>query len=383
MTDLFRSFWMGGFECSTQINRHGQRLDMIAAVQHDVRAGEDYALLSSMGLLTARDGVRWNLVDRGGQYDWSSFLPMLRASLANGVQVIWDLCHYGFPDDLDLLEPAFVDRFARYAAAAARIFRDHTDDIPVWTPINEISFFTWAASREFMYPCAFGCDDAIKRQLVRAAIAASEAIWDVDRRARFVYPEPILHAVAASDRHDLLAIVHRDLEAQYEAWDMLAGYTAPELGGAPKYLDIPGANFYYANEWEEVNRRALLRWQPHDRDPRWAPLSELLARLHKRYRRPVLVAETGHFGAGRALWLNGIANEVQRALARGVPVEGVCLYPILDRYDWDNHTHWHNAGLWDLETGADGSMRRVLCVEYGEELRQAQAQMSPTGASRQ
>jgi hypothetical protein len=380
MPDLFRSFWMGGFECSTHINRHGQRLDMIAAVQHDVRAEEDYALLASMGLMTARDGVRWNLIDRGGQYDWSSFLPLLKASLSNGVQVIWDLCHYGFPDDLDLLEPAFVDRFAKYAGAAARVFRDHTDETPFWTPINEISFFTWAASRDFMFPCAFGCDNAIKRQLVRAAIAASEAIWDVDARARFVYPEPILNAVAPAGRPDLQAIARRDMEFQYEGWDMLAGYKSAGLGGAPKYLDIPGANFYFNNQWEERNRRVVLRWLPNERDPHWAPLSQLLMRLYHRYRRPILLAETGHFGAGRALWLNEIATQAHRAQALGVPLEGVCLYPILDRYDWDNHHHWHNAGLWDLEAQADGSIRRVLCTEYAEELRRAQSQEAVKGA---
>ena len=35
-----------------------------------------------------------------------------------------------------------------------------------------------------MFPYARGRDGELKRQLVRAAIAAAEAIWDVDRRAR-------------------------------------------------------------------------------------------------------------------------------------------------------------------------------------------------------
>ena len=83
---------------------------MIAAVQHDVQASQDYALLRSVGLGTARDGVRWNLVDRAGAYDFSSFTPMLKAALHNDVQVIWDLCHYGYPDDLDFFSAAFVDR---------------------------------------------------------------------------------------------------------------------------------------------------------------------------------------------------------------------------------------------------------------------------------
>ena len=46
---------------------------------------------------------------------------MLEAARAAGVQVVWDLCHYGWPDDLDVFSPAFVERFARFAGAAARI----------------------------------------------------------------------------------------------------------------------------------------------------------------------------------------------------------------------------------------------------------------------
>ena len=41
-----------------------------------------------------------------GRYDWSSFLPMLRAARETGTQVLWDLLHYGWPDDLDIWRPA-------------------------------------------------------------------------------------------------------------------------------------------------------------------------------------------------------------------------------------------------------------------------------------
>ena len=71
---LFRSFWMGGFESSCQINSEGARIDMIAELGHDVSAAADYRLLREAGLTGARDAVRWHLVDRGGKYDWSSWI---------------------------------------------------------------------------------------------------------------------------------------------------------------------------------------------------------------------------------------------------------------------------------------------------------------------
>src|SRR4051812_22759693 len=66
---VFQSFWMGGFESSYHINGRGLRLDMQAVNQHDVRAREDYRLLKEFDITSARDGIRWHLIDRGGNYD--------------------------------------------------------------------------------------------------------------------------------------------------------------------------------------------------------------------------------------------------------------------------------------------------------------------------
>src|SRR5437868_451152 len=77
---IFQSFWMGGFECSCQINAAGVRLDMTAALQHDVYAADDYGRLREVGIATARDGLRWHLIDRGAEYHWDSWIPMLDAA---------------------------------------------------------------------------------------------------------------------------------------------------------------------------------------------------------------------------------------------------------------------------------------------------------------
>jgi len=47
---------------------------------------------------------------------------------------------------------------------------------------------------------------------------------------------------------------------------------------------------------------------------------------------------------GKRPWVRGpwgvaVAEEVARALEAGVPVEGVCLYPIMDYSGWDNERH--------------------------------------------
>jgi hypothetical protein len=67
-----------------------------------------------------REGFRWHLVERrAGRYDFASVRPLVRAAAATGTQVIWDLLHFGWPDDVDPFGPGFVRRFARYARACA------------------------------------------------------------------------------------------------------------------------------------------------------------------------------------------------------------------------------------------------------------------------
>ena len=74
------------------------------------------------------DAIRWHLIERSpGAYDFSSVLSMLDAARRAGVQVIWDLLHYGWPDDIDIFAPEFVERFARLAAAFAEVAQAHTD----------------------------------------------------------------------------------------------------------------------------------------------------------------------------------------------------------------------------------------------------------------
>lgn len=376
---LFKSFWIAGYESSCHINGKGERLDILAATQHDRQVHNDYALLKAAGIHVARDAVRWPLVERkDGTFDFASFVPMLEAANTHGIQVIWDVCHYGWPDDLDIMSPEFVTRFARFSEALAKVVKAHNPDAPFYSPMNEISFFSWAAGESgWFYPHMKNRGSELKRQLVKAALACMDAILSVDPRARFVHVDPVIRVIPKRDEPHSAAAAREYTESQYEAWDMIAGRQAPELGGHPKYLDIVGVNFYHSNQWELNGDR--LRWEDSPRDDRWMPFNQMLAEIHNRYQTNIFVGETSHFGVGRALWIAEIASEIYEARANRIPIEGVCIYPIIDRPDWDDANHWHNSGLWDMRRQPDGTLVRVLHEEYAEELRRAQLTLSSLG----
>lgn len=342
MSPLFGTMLMGGFECAAHKLRSGKRLDITASTGHDARAAEDFGLLRAHGIAGARDGLRWHLIERRlGQYDWSSFLPMLHAARDSGVTVAWDLLHYGVPNGVDVFSPRFVDRFAAFASAAARVIANETDAPPVFTPVNEISFWAFAGGDTGgLNPFARGRGNDMKQQLVRASLAAGAAVRAVNPKTRIACAEPLIHILPTDQSVEAIARAAHHNASQFEALDMLLGRMAPELGGSEDAVDIIGINYYYNNQWIDRGRTVFLGDWLH------VPLHELLAIVAARYDKPRYIAETGTEGVFRPQWLGYVCDEVRQAIANGIDIGGICLYPIISHLGWDDDRHCQN-GLFD------------------------------------
>ena len=221
----------------------------------------------------------------------------------------------------------------------------------------------------------------LKEQLVRAAIAAMDAIWEVDDNVRFIQVDPFMRRVAknpiklektssldssaelalpySSQPNPLIFPPSKKARAhikefneviRFEAWDLLSGRKKPELGGNPKYLDIIGINYYIHNqEWviageKDTILHQLIDWESPDR----VPFAEMIRTVHERYQRPIFISETGSFGTRRGEWWQRTLAEIDEALAQKLPVVGVCAYPILDRPESAGFL-LPNSGVWDFD----------------------------------
>lgn len=358
---------MAGFEGSymsfgwTPVFEGGREVDVHAESGHAERAVEDFALAAAHGLRTVRDALNWKRIEREpGRYDWSGFVSLLRAARRSGVQVAWDLCHFGLPVHVDPFAADFAERFAAYARAAGQVFAQESDATPLWCPINEMSYWAHAGGEHAHFaPHARGQGHALKRQLVRASIRAIDALRAVDPRARFVLVDPIMHTIDAEgptpeSEHERLL--------QFDAWDMLCGRKEPDLGGRPEHLDIVGVNYYANNQWvrgevtEPMARDHLHYRAPHD----------LMAEVWRRYGRPMIVSETGAEGADGPDWLRYIAGEVEIAIAAGADIQGVCLYPVMDYPGWTDGRHCP-CGLIEVAPGwGERSVNRPMAQALRE-----------------
>jgi hypothetical protein len=332
--DTFESFFQAGFECSSHRRRDGVRLDLIKATAHDKHALNDYRLCRKYGFTTLRDGLRWHLIGKTpGKYDWSSWLPMLEAAEEAGVQVIWDLFHYGSPDCADQAAPDFPDRFTEFALAALEVRQSVTGRPPLVCPLNEINFISWAVDDGYFPRVGPEQRGWFKNQLIRTAITAAKAIKQHWPNSTIIWAEPLIHIAPHDRRRRTVLAAQRNLQGMYEAYDWILGLARPELGGDPSLVDVLGWNFYPHNQW--YFKGPTIPMGHHE----YRPLADMLLEVRERYKKPIFLSETGAEGTGKPSWLHYVCNEVRDAMSRGADIRGICWYPVTAYPGWDNSRH--------------------------------------------
>ena len=93
---------------------------------------------------------------------------------------------------------------------------------------------------------------------------------------------------------------------------------------------------------------------------------------HHRYRRPILLSETSHVGSGKGAWIKEVPEQVALAQQLGIDLQGICLYPVVDRPDRDDPHQWHKSGLREVNILGEKRYQRVLSEPYAIGLRDAQ-----------
>ena len=355
----FASFFQAGFECSSHRRRDGVRLDLIRATGHDRHVLQDYRQLKRLGFATIRDGLRWHLIEQSpGKYDWSSWLPALEAAEAVGMQVIWDLFHYGSPDCVDPAAPEFPERFTEFAIAALEVQQSVSGRPPLVCPLNEINFLSWAVDEGYFPRVGPGEAGWFKRRLVRTATAAARAIKQRWPDSTIVWAEPLIHIAPHDRRRQTVRAAKQNLQGMYEAYDWILGLAEPELGGDSSLVDVIGWNFYPHNQW--YYQGPTIPMGHHE----YRPLADMLIETSERYRKPLFLSETGAEGSGKPSWLHYVCNEVREAIDRGADIRGICWYPITAYPGWDNSRHAETGLLSTIVADGSRHVDRRLLAEF-------------------
>lgn len=369
----FKTYFMGGFECADHINRSGERVNLLKYTQHDIRVEEDYQLLADMNILVVREGICWSQVETSPNiFDFSEVLNRMQAAEKFNMQQIWDLIHFGYPDDLYPTHPKFCERFANLCRAFANFYKANAKQNLLVVPINEISFLSWhSGDVRGTVPFAVNSGWDIKYHLCKAAIIGIEALKETDPLCRIILVEPLveIHPDDDTEEEHLFELNQH----QFQAMDIISGRICPELNGKEEYLDILGFNYYWNCQWKVGGES--LDWP--DLENKRFPLREMLKAAYYRYKKTLFLSETGHIGSGRVEWMEEITNECIKVQESGIPFFGICIYPVIDRPNWDNLHEFHDCGIFDV----DAQLNRIPELNLIRSIKKQQEQVARSSAA--
>lgn len=359
----------GGIECT--INRVGDvYLDQLEQSGHYGRL-DDIDRFADIGIRRIRYPVLWERTAPSGiaSADWQWPDRALAKLRQAGIEPIVGLVHHGSgPPGTSLVDDAFPERLAEYAAAVAQRY----PWITLFTPVNEpLTTARFAGLYGHWYP--HGREDRVFVKAVlnqcRAIVLAMQTIRETTPQAGLVQTED---AGSARGTHPMSAQVDFENHRRWLSLDLLtgriderhplfpyllrAGTTPRELEwfrAHPVAPDVVGLNYYVTSDRYLDHRCQLYPAGTHggngqqryaDVDAARVPAvgirghAAVLAEAAERYRLPVAITEA-HLGCTREeqmRWLVEAWRGAQAACARGIDVRAVTVWSLLGASDWDS-----------------------------------------------
>jgi dTDP-4-dehydrorhamnose reductase len=391
-----------GVECT--VNRVGDRyFSQLERSGHWERES-DTRLFADLGIRTLRFPILWELLAPNSldELDWSWTDPRLAQMRDLGIRPIAGLLHHGSgPRFTNLLDPAFPEKFARYARKVAERY----PWVDAYTPINEpLTTARFSALYGHWYPHRRD-DRSFARALLnqcRATVLAMRAIREVNPSAQLVQTEDFgktfstrllaYQAKFENDRRwvtwDLLSGM---VEQSHPMWTYLrwAGIAEPDLEifrREPCVPDILGVNHYVTSERfldENIAAHPAESWGGNGRH-RYADVAavrsdatdtagakDLLLEIWRRYGRTIAITEA-HLGCTvdeQLRWFMEIWDAALRAREEGADVKAVASWALLGSFDWNSlltrEDNYYEAGAFDV---FDGDPRPTLLAEMIREL---------------
>ncbi len=376
--------WAGP-ECT--VNRVGERyFDQLEATGFAHRL-DDIDRLASLGIARMRFPLLWERMAPQGvdAIDWRWADERLQRLRAHQVQPILGLLHHGSgPRYTDLLDPAFPEKLAAYAAQVAQRY----PWADAYTPVNEpLTTARFSGLYGLWYP--HRRDDAsFVRALmhqVRGIAMAMRAIRAVNPQALLVQTDDLGHTRSTPE---LAYQAEFDNERRWLAFDLLFGRVDREhpmwgylrdcgagedeliaLVESPCPPDIVGLNCYVTSERFLDHRLerypAALHGGNHferyaDTEAArvcGAPIGGFGARLreaHERYRCTLAITEV-HMGCTRdeqLRWLRDAWADAQQVREEGADVRALTVWAAFGACDWDSllteQRGSYEPGLWDV-----------------------------------
>ena len=322
------------------------------AVDHFERYEEDFDLARELNLNAFEFSVEWSRIEpEEGQWDEQAiehYRAVIRALRHRGIEPFCKLWHWTNPVWFEQ-KGAFAKRanlkyFERFVE---KITGELHDELSFVLTINEPNVYAGLSYQKGIWPP--GLKSGLKalnvyRNLLRAHRRAYRVIKSIKPELRVGFSHHITWFYAEGG---LVA----KAAARMQAWTWNWWF----LNRARRSQDFIGVNYYQSSRHRGLKsdnpnqRRNDLGW---DMQP--AHIEFVLAEVHRRYGRPIIITENGladRADKDRQWWLEETLKAINRAIGQGAAVEGYLHWSLLDNFEWADG-FWPRFGLIEVERGS-------------------------------
>ena len=316
------------------------------ATDHYHQYTQDFDLLEKMNMNAFRFSIEWSRVEpTEGAWNVEAIAHYKKYTAElkkRGIEPVVTLFHFTLPTWFTARggfeKRSNIQYFVRFAE---KMVRELGADARLIITINEPEIYAHESYKAGNWPPNITSNWKLWRvmnNLARAHTQAAAAIHAINRRYKVSIAKNSCYFYAGDD--SWLSRKSTDV-MQYFQDDYF-------LKKVVKSCDFLGMNFYFSNRvygyriHTPDERLSDLGW---DLNP--ADIQHALERLNEKYHLPILITENGLADGedeNRQWWITQTLLGMQKAMDRGVKLEGYLHWSLLDNFEWDKGI-WPRFGL--------------------------------------
>ena len=363
----YKNTWMPRWGAFKKTATRSENYVSGRGADHYNRYVEDFDLLKRMNMNALRFSIEWSRIQPNSERDWdheavAHYREYIRELKIRGIAPVVTLWHFTHPVWFESKGGfAQYNNIKYFVKFADRIMRELGSEIRYVVTINEPDSFAFNSYHSAEWPPQKQSWIATMETYRNLLIAHNMVYGKLKKHRR-----PYLVGMSKLYSHyypaDSAFLTRLGIWVRRFMTDNIPIYRVKHR------LDFVGVNYYFAdrmrgNSIDNPNKRLSdLGW---DMQPRY--IEYVLRRLHKKYKRPILITENGLADAAdtdRRWWLEQTLPALARARADGVELVGYLHWSLIDNFEWA-YGFWPRFGLVKVDYKTGRRTLRKSAVWYG------------------
>ncbi|MGB3023710.1 MAG: family 1 glycosylhydrolase [Candidatus Saccharimonadales bacterium] len=339
------------------------------AVDHYHRYEQDFDILTKLHMNAFRFSIEWSRIEpEEGKWDMTEiehYRAYLSALQERGVEPLVTLFHWSMPvwfaEKGGFEKRANIHYFVRFAE---KVLHEYESSIRLVCTFNEPEVYVgqgWMSEGEWP-PHKHSNYLLSAWTYYNITVAHNRVVRSgrrISRRFKFSVSKNCSHHYAGDDKWSSKLVVW--------AFRYVGDYWF--LSRIRRHMDWLGLNYYFANRYENGRIRNLnerisdLGWEMRPGDVQF-----VLERLYKKYKKPIIITESGVADRGdryRRWWIAHTIDAIYKAMKNGAKIEGYLHWSLLDNFEWA-YGKWPRFGLVEVDYTTLARTPRPSALWFGK-----------------